>query len=220
MADIDLIPQAYRETQRTKRWVKLFLLACLFIVLIAVGARVLLGRYTSDAAAPLAQLQQKEAIAVQQRAEIESLRANKAQAEKQWQILQGLRGNPITETLFKAIDTALPEGVWFQDFKFLREGQFVEVKPETKNTGYFIIVPKDEKNPQAGEQAWRVQRHAEIHGQAVDQSALTQFIEKLQTQPGIGNVRLLNTSLREYGTKQAIEFNLMALVENLAAVKP
>lgn len=220
MADIDLIPLAYRETQRTKRWVKLFLMACLLIVLLALGARVILGRFTSDAEAPLAQLQQREAIATQQRAEIDLLRANKAQAEKQWQILQGLRGSPITEPLFKAIDASLPEGVWFQDFKFLREGQFVEVKPETKTSGYFIIVPKDIKNPQAGEQAWRVQRHAEIHGQAVDQTALTQFIEKLQTQPGVGNVRLLNTSLREYGSKQAIEFNVVALVDNLSLGKP
>jgi Tfp pilus assembly protein PilN len=219
MADIDLIPQAYREAQRSKRWVKLFLIACLFVLLIAVLARVFLGRYTSDIEAPLLQLQQKETIAAQQRAEVETLRVNKSQAEKQWQILQGLRGNPITEALFKAIDSSLPEGVWFQDFKFLREGQFVEVKPETKTSGYFIIIPKDEKNPQAGEQAWRVQRHAEIHGQAVDQTALTQFIEKLQTQSGVGNVRLLNTSMREYGTKQAIEFNLMALVDDLGPAK-
>jgi Tfp pilus assembly protein PilN len=162
----------------------------------------------------MVQLQQLEATAAQQRTEIDTLRVSKAQAEKQWQILQGLRGNPVTEALFKAVDLALPEGVWFQDFKFLREGQFVEMKPETKPSGYFIIVPKDAKNPQAGEQAWRVQRHVEVHGQAVDQTALTQFIERLQTQNGISNVRLLNTTMREYGNKQAIEFNLIALVDS------
>jgi Tfp pilus assembly protein PilN len=214
MAEIDLIPQAYRETQRAKRWVKLFLIACGLLLLTVVLARVILGRFTKDIEAPLVQLQQQETTAAQQRAEIDTLRASKAQAEKQWQILQGLRGNPVTEALFKALDLALPEGVWFQDFKFLREGQFVEMKPETKPTGYFIIVPKDGKNPQAGEQAWRVQRHVEIHGQAVDQTALTQFIERLQTQNGISNVRLLNTTMREYGSKQAIEFNLIALVDS------
>ncbi|MGB8857061.1 MAG: PilN domain-containing protein [Burkholderiales bacterium] len=219
MADIDLIPQSYRDSQRIQRTLKSYLLVCLLLVAIVAALRGTIYYLNESLQPEIARLKTKEALSVQQLAQLDQLRAAKQKAEKQWQILQGLRGKPIIDQLFSAIDKALPGSLWFDDIKYMREGQFVDVKPETRNVGYFIVVPKDEKNPAAGEQGWRVARHVEIRGQAADHRTLTGFIGNLGAQPGISNVKLMNTMPREYGNSQTTEFTVVATIDTGAPKK-
>lgn len=219
MADIDLIPQSYREAQRIQRTLKSYLLVCVLLVAIVAALRGTIYYLNESLQPEIARLKTKEALSVQQLAQLDQLRAAKQKAEKQWQILQGLRGKPIIDQLFSAVDKALPGSLWFDDIKYMREGQFVDVKPETRNVGYFIVVPKDEKNPAAGEQGWRVARHVEIHGQAADHRTLTGFIGNLGAQPGISNVKLMNTMPREYGNSQTTEFTVVATIDTGAPKK-
>ncbi|MGB9149652.1 MAG: PilN domain-containing protein [Burkholderiales bacterium] len=219
MADIDLIPQSYRDSQRIQRTLKSYLLVCLLLVAIVAALRGTIYYLNESLQPEIARLKTKEALSVQQLAQLDQLRAAKQKAEKQWQILQGLRGKPIIDQLFSAVDTALPGSLWFDDIKYMREGQFVDVKPETRNVGYFIVVPKDEKNPAAGEQGWRVARHVEIRGQAADHRTLTGFIGNLGAQPGISNVKLMNTMPREYGNSQTTEFTVVATIDTGAPKK-
>jgi Tfp pilus assembly protein PilN len=214
MADIDLIPQAYRDSLRTRRTLRNYLLVCVLLLGVVAALRGTLYYFSDTLQPEIARLKTKEALSVQQLAQLDQLRATKQKAETQWQILQGLRGKPIIDQLFGAVDKALPGSLWFDDLKYMREGQFVDVKPETKNVGYFIVIPKDEKNPAAGEQAWRVARHVEIHGQAADHKTLTGFIGNLSIQPGISNVKLMNTMPHEYGANQTTEFTVVATIDS------
>jgi Tfp pilus assembly protein PilN len=219
MAEIDLIPQAYRDSQRLQRTLKKYLLVCVLLLAIVAALRGTLFYWDNALQPEIARLKTKEALSVQQLAQLDQLRAAKQKAEKQWLILQGLRGKPIIDQLFGAVDKALPGSLWFDGVKYMREGQFVDVKPETKNVGYFIVVPKDEKNPAAGEQAWRVARHVEIHGQAADHRTLTGFIGNLGAQPGISNVKLMNTMPHDYGNEQTTEFTVVATIDSGLAKK-
>ncbi len=213
MSEIDLIPQAYRDSQRIQRTLKTFLFVCVLLLVIVAALRGVLAYFNANIDPDIARLKTQEALSIAQLTQLDQMRALKTKSEKQLQVLQGLRGKPIVDQLFNAIDKALPGSLWFQDVRYMREGQFVDIKPETKQVGYFIVMPKDEKNPAAGEQAWRVERHIEVHAQAADHATMTEFIRQLSTQPGISNVRLLNTQPKEYGSTLVTEFNVVATID-------
>jgi Tfp pilus assembly protein PilN len=209
---MDLIPAAYRQRLRFDKLLRRFLLACVAVMVLIAAARAALGFLIEQEGPVHAQYLKLEATSRSQRERISALTAQKAKVELQGRILASLRGESDINPLFMAIDKAITRSVWFHEMKFARDGQLVSVKPEAVNTGYFIVVPKDPKaaNPQAGDQAWRTEKHMEIRGIAADHTALTEFMKTLDSQPGLNGVRLLNTGTRSYTAMQVVEFSIAA----------
>ncbi|MDH3314336.1 MAG: PilN domain-containing protein [Gammaproteobacteria bacterium] len=212
MAEMDLIPAAYRQKLRIAELLRNFVLICAGVIVLIAAAKVGLGLLIQRAGPVRAQHLQLEATSRSQRERITALTAQRAKAELQERILASLRGDSDIVPLFVAIDKAITRSVWFLEMKFTREGALVKVKPEAVNTGYFIVVPKGAKdaNPQAEEQAWRTEKHVEIKGIAADHTALAEFMRALDSQPGIDSVSLLNTGTRSYTTRQVVDFSIAA----------
>jgi hypothetical protein len=59
-----------------------------------------------------------------------------------------------------------------------------------------------------------VEQRAEIVGHATDHTRLAEFMRSLSAQPGIADVRLLDTGLRTYTNTQVIDLNLTLLIDD------
>jgi hypothetical protein len=87
------------------------------------------------------------------------------------------------------------------------------VQPATVQTGYFIVIPQ-EANGSPNQQAWKLDTHMEISGQALDHSSFSNFIKNLTNQPEIDDVKIVNTSLRNYTDSQVVDFRIIVIIDN------
>jgi len=204
---VDLVPQDYRRGLRLRRWLRAFGWACAGVALLTGVARLGLAHLVRTVQAGLAAARQLEAASGAQRAKLADLRRNAA--EGQIKALESLRGPAVIGQLFFAIDAATSGKVWFNELSFAREEELAEAKPQVRAAGRIVAVA-----PQAGaaERPRRASQRAQIHGQALDHSTLAEFINQLGSQPGIEQVRLINTSARSYPGMQVVDFRLAALM--------
>lgn len=213
MTDIDLIPADYRAK------IKLIGRVKLAVVVVAMSlAASLAGYLTFDHKnkilfADIAALQNQQQISTQQSELLTALTNKKNNFENQLSLLGKLRNGMAAPAMFTTVDRALVDNkVWFLDWEFQRAGHVVNKKPQTVSSGYFIVV---QGNNAAAEEAWMIETHMTIHGQAQDHAALSQFVGKLFKQPEIHDVRILNTSRQP--TAGIINFDLAVTVDNAAA---
>ena len=222
---VDLIPQDYRRAQALRGRLRLFGAACAVALALVGAARAALEYRIRAERTDLVALRQSEVLSGAHRAKLEDLNARTGDAERQLKVLDALRGRAVIAELFQAVDAAASGKLWFNDFSFAREGEVAEVKPEAREAGYFILIPQERRpGAKAGEpaaaragepaadKAWRTRQHAEIRGQALDHSALAEFIRRLGEQPGIGPVRLVDTRSRSYTSAQVLDFHLVAIL--------
>ncbi len=206
---VDLVPQDYRRGLRLRRWLRAFGWACAGVALLAGVARLGLAHLVRTEQAGLATARQVEAASGAQRAKLADLQARRDAAERQVKALESLRGPAVIGELFFAIDAAATGKVWFNELSFAREEELAAAKPQARAASRIVPVA-----PQAGaaERPWRARQRAQIHGQALDHSTLAEFINRLGSQPGIEQVRLINTSARSYPGMQVVDFQLAALL--------
>ncbi len=193
---VDLVPEDYRRTLRLRRWLRAFCWACAGVAVLAGLGRLGLAYLVRAEQAGLAAARQLQAASGAQRAKLADLQARRDAAERQIKALETLRGPAVIGELFFAIDAAATGKVWFNELSFAREEELAEAKPQAG----------------AAERSWRAWQRAQIHGQALDHSTLAEFINRLGSQPGIGQVRLINTSARSYTGMQVVDFQLAALL--------
>lgn len=210
MHDIDLIPQSYRQALRAKRYFGRFLIGCVALISLIALTRIALTHFVDEEKSALATLQQGQRLSEAQRARLQELTAKKKKFETEIKVLSNLRGSTTVHSLFVALDRALNQDVWFDELQFMREGEVVPATPETRASGYFIIVAEPNR---PAENAWRVRQHVEVRGQARTHLALTEFISQLSAQPNIGNVRLLNTASGTLESAQVVNFTLIAVID-------
>ena len=215
----DLIPEEYRRTLRLGRWLRALCWACALFAVLAGLARLGLAHLIRAEQAGLAASRQLQAASGAQRAKLADLRARKDAVERQLRALATLRDPAVLDELFFAIDAAATGKVWFDEFNFTRDGESIEAKPEAREAGRSISVPPGAAIAQAGqgtasaaEPAWRARPHAQIRGQALDHSTLAEFINRFGSQPGIGPVRLIDTSARTGPGVQFVDFQLAAVL--------
>ncbi len=212
MSEIDLIPADYRLQLRLKRHGTRFLVFFGCLVLVIAGSQWGLSRSLEAERAAIQQLKTGEMDLLQQKTRLEELRSEKADLTNRLQVLKALRGGPPAERIFVQIDRAIGREVWFTELKFIREGQVQEVEPQSGTPGYFVIVSKDRNRDRS--ESWQTKTRIEIRGQALTHSALAEFVRRLQVQPGIADVYLLNTGSRSYTTSQVIDYQLAAVVDS------
>jgi Fimbrial assembly protein (PilN) len=212
MHELDLIPASYKERLKIKRWCQQFGLAFVSVLVVVFGLRFAITNQTMALNSRIEVLQKDKQTSIEQQQRYNELVANEVKLRKQLEILNGLRGGPSAKQILLAVDRVMRNDVWFTQWSFIRAGQITQVQPATVQTGYFIIIPQEATKPT--QQAWKLDTHMEISGQALDHSSLSEFISNLIKQPEITDVKVINTSLRSYTSSQVVEFKLVVIINN------
>ncbi len=213
MHELNLIPAAYRERIRMQRWVKYFVVSLVVILIIIIVLKVKIDRQLSSLNSEIQILQKDTQFNLQQQQTFNSLRKQENSLTARLKILDGLRGGPPARQIFLAIDRIINSDIWFTQWRFTRSSKVSEVKLETVQTGYFIIIPK-ELSQTNKPQTWKMESHMEITGQTFSHSILADFVRKLISQPEVEDVKLINTRLRTYSDIQVVEFKMAVIVDN------
>ena len=213
---MDLVPADYRRFRAFRRHARQFLvlwgvvvcgLICWkagFVWAIGVGQQ------------ELEQLRAERTQAIERMARAASLHTEAALLRHRLALLSGLRGGIDARRVLVAVDRALDGSVWFEDWRFRRAGEIVDREPlDTVETGYFVVVPLRDSERQK-HKAWRMETHMEISAQAIDHSALADFVARLVEQPEIASVRVLSTNVRRYTRLQVVDFELAVVVNGRA----
>ncbi|MCU7922712.1 MAG: hypothetical protein KZQ88_08425 [Candidatus Thiodiazotropha sp. (ex Dulcina madagascariensis)] len=213
MNEIDLIPAFYRKRLLFTRWLKQGFSTLMAITVVVVGAFLILRASTEEVEWQLKQLQSQKMISTQQRNELEKLNIRKKDLTQQLDLLAGLRSGSAAEQIFVTVDKALSkDNVWLTNWRFRRAGTVVDKDPKTVNMGYFIVIPNGER-PQE-EEAWKIETIMTIQGQALDHSALSEFVSNLIEQPDIQTVRVVRTDLISLNDHKLVNFSLDIVVSS------
>lgn len=211
--ELDLIPAAYRERIRIQRWLKYFVAVLAAILIIIIGLKVKIDQQLNSLNSEIKILQKDKQFNIQQQQKFNDLQQQEKSLTARLKILKGLRGGPPARQIILAIDRIINSDIWFTQWRFTRSNKVTEVKSETIQTGYFIIIPK-ELSQTNKPQAWKMESHMEITGQAFSHSILAHFVRKLINQPEVKDVELINTRLRTYSGVQVVEFKMAVIVDN------
>ena len=213
MHEVDLIPASYKERLKIKRWCRQFGLAFVSLLVVVFILKLAIINKTMALNSRIEILQRDKQTSIEQQQKYNELVDKEVKLRRQLEILNGLRGGPSAKQILLAVDRVMRNDVWFTQWSFIRAGQITQVQPATVQTGYFIIIPQ-EANTTPAQQAWKLDTHMEISGQALDHSSLSDFISNLIKQPEITDVKVINTSLRSYTSSQIVEFKLVVIINN------
>lgn len=213
MHELDLIPASYKERLKIKRWCRQFSLAFVSVLVIVFCLKFVIFNKTTALTARVAALQKDKQTSIEQQQKYNELVAKEVKLRKELEVLEGLRGGPSAKQILLAVDRVMQNDVWITQWSYNRAGEITQVQPATVQTGYFIIIPQ-ETSASPNQQAWKLNTHMEISGQALDHSSLSGFITNLVKQPEIEDVKVINTSLRSYISSQVVEFKLVVIINN------
>jgi hypothetical protein len=198
--DIDLIPAAYLKRELLRRMVRRFVLGMVLVVVVVIGARMGLNRAITTEAATVARLQKADQIYAQTESRADGFRQQRAIVETRLSQLDQLRGRDRLRLLLTAIDSAYAPAIWLDELQFSRR----ETPPAAAPAA-----PNQPPPPKPG-----IEHRVQLTGHATDHSRLAEFMRRLSTQPGIADVRLLDTGLRTYTNTQVIDLSLTLAIED------
>jgi len=212
MREVDLIPASYRQERRRELLLKAIVGTLLGLMVSTALARVWLDTAVESVDAEVTQLQIQQTVTAAERDRLAALTVDRQSYEEQLYLLKGLRsGAPATE-LFGIVEQALVrDEVWFRSWDFRRAG-VTDPQGQVLESGYFVVVPATG----APQEAWRVETHMTIAGQAIDHAALSQFVQRLLAHPEIENVHIRRTDLQRYGTRSLVDFDIAVIVDRVA----
>jgi hypothetical protein len=206
MAELDLIPADYAQRQNLRRQLKRFALA-LAVVACSVGvARSALHLLIFAEKKEVARLQEQERLFAQTQAKVEDYRSRKLATEKQLMALDELRGRGRLRLFLKAVDAAFVENVWFDEMRYYRRDipSAGNVDPKPAATG---------KGPD-------IEQRVDIVGHASNHATLAEFMRRLEGQPGIADVSLVDTRPRAYPNALVIDLKLSLLIHEKVRGRP
>ncbi len=212
MHDLDLIPADYRQLLQLQRWLIRLGLSALLIVGVASDSRVALAVGIRSQEQAVEQLRAAEALSLDRRARLATLRSQREELGSRLGVLEGLRGGAPARQMLLAVDRAFGPDLWLLEWDFRRAGELVEKQPETEHAGYFVVVPASAEDERP--RAWRLDTHMEMRGRALHHAALAGFVRRLVEQPEILDVRILNTQARQYTSRQVVDFDLAVVVRS------
>lgn len=213
MAELDLIPQDYRNRINQRTMARKYIIAIVIVNIAILASSGLFAQLSSQSKARAQELQSQSAITEQQQMQLEELSAQQSEYEKRWSLLRGLRAGAAVEEIFKIIDEALVnDDLWFVNWSFRRAGVVVDGETRGIETGYFLIVPAEERSSEIPE--WQVETHMTLEGQARDHQALSTFVRSLFEQTDIKDVSVQKTSLTDYASGRVVSFNLTVVLNS------
>jgi len=213
MAELDLIPDDYRN--RLKQRAELRQFAVLFAILniVVLASAGAFGQLSKQASVRIQELKSQSAITEQQQLRLEALSAQQKEYEQRWSLLRGLRAGAAVEDIFRIIDRAIVnDDIWFENWSFRRAGVVVDGEARGVETGYFVVVPADGQPTETPE--WQVETHMVLEGRALDHQALSTFVRALFEQPDIKDVSVQRTSLMDYANGRVVSFDLNIILNS------
>ena len=213
MAELDLIPEDYRNLLRRRTELRQYLIAFAILNILILASAGVFGQLSGKAKIRIQELKSQSAITEQQQLQLEQLSTQQKEYEQRWSLLRGLRAGAAIEDIFRIIDRAMVnDELWFENWSFRRAGVVVDGETRGIETGYFVIVPADE---QSGETPpWQVETHMVLEGRALDHQALSTFVRALFEQPDIKDVSVQKTSLTNYANGRVVSFDLTIVLNS------
>jgi Tfp pilus assembly protein PilN len=191
MADIDMIPRSYREGLRVRRTLTIYGAALALLLVAGAGAGAFLRWRLGVETPRLDASRSASAQAGAMRIQLTTALARKELLAENLAALATLRGTGEVAALAGVLDGALNEQVWFAELRFARTRELLQAAPPAPLPAGVVQA----RAAQAGAaQAWRLGSQVQIAGQARDNAAMTAFLAKLAADPGLTNVRFLNSS--------------------------
>ena len=221
VADVDLIPAGYAKAHLVRRRVRQLLIACVSVFVVVGVARLALNLAMSSERTAIARLEKEGQISKLSRAEADKFRQQKLLAENQLAELDELRGRDRLRLLLQAIDAAYSDSVWFDELRFSRRDPVPHVPtgsmsslPGGAQSGIIVVPRQNVPVSGAAQPSAGIEQRVEIIGHATNHTRLAEFMRRLSSQPGIADVRLLDTGLGSYGNSPVINLTLTLLVDD------
>ena len=212
---MNLVPEDYKRYLQQLHILQRWGFAMLVFIVLASSVSFVLNDKADAYQQKIVLLEQKKAISSQQRTVLQTLEKDYKKLLEKHNILEKLRGGAVAESMFVTIDRALDSNnVWFKNWSFERAGSKTTEQPKGVNTGYFIVIPEAERSNKKAKEAWKIQTHMEVAGEAKDHEALSSFVRRLLQQPQIGDVRILNTQQRTNADQTVVDFRLVITVNS------
>ncbi|MBF0187699.1 MAG: PilN domain-containing protein [Magnetococcales bacterium] len=187
MAEIDLIPHEYRRQLLYRRWFSIFVpLFLIMIVIIAFGSGEL-KRRNQHFITEIERLGSDIRTVMGRKTDLERLKSEEQAIQNRIEQLNQLRKGLPIRYLFLAIDRSLNGGVWFLDWSFQK------VETEEQSPISTLLDAAKHTAPPAKMDPSRFNTMT-IHGQALDHTALSDFVRRLTMQPLINHVRIVKTN--------------------------
>jgi hypothetical protein len=219
MAELDLIPVDYLQRQVLRHRLRRFVAAIAVIACLTGLVKLVLHVGIAAEKAQVATLQSEARRWAQGKAKVEEYRKSKLAAEKHLAALDELRGRDRLRLLLQALDAAYVENVWLDEIRYYRRDPpstaALDV-PGAPRTGIVVV----QQNSVPGRNARDIEQWVGITGHAINHAMLAQFMRKLERQPGIADVSLLNTAPRAYPNALIIELKLSLLVDEKVKGRP
>jgi hypothetical protein len=188
------------------------LMLCCLVLL----ARAALGVLITGERNYVAQLQTKRQLWQESKAKTEQYARDALVAEKQLLALNELRRREHLRLFLEALDTAYVDKVWFDEIKYYRR----ENLPAAAAVAGARAAATSVAQKEAGLPAARVEQRIAMTGHATNHIMLAEFMRKLESQPAVAELTLLDTSPRAYPQGLIIDFKLALLVERKAKGLP
>ena len=222
MAELDLIPADYAQRQILLRRVKRFVAAAVSLACLLVLARGMLQLLTSVETGDVARLQGQERLWAQSEAKVEEYRKQKLATQNQLLALDELRGRDRLRLFLKAVDAAHVENVWFDEIRYYRRDNLPagDSLPGGARAGIIVVPEKNVPAPGTALKAPDIEQRVGIVGHAINHARLAQFMRRLESQRGIADVSLVDTSPRSYPNALVIDLKLSLLVDEKARGRP
>lgn len=195
MHDIDLIPADFRALRQGRRWWAWCLAAIALALLATAGARVWLQGAIAREAPQVAALRARASEAGALRTEMLALSQREAQLQDQLRGLRALRRGPPWQAALQGVDQAYSPRVWLDQMQVLAAMPVPPLAPGPAASALPPVAPS---------------HRLEIKGHAADHAALSQFVQALGGQPGLAEVRLTQSGLRQSAGVGVVDFELRA----------
>jgi len=218
MSELDLIPQDYAREQLLRRRLRWAMVAFGALACLVLLTRSVLGALVAAEREQVSRLQAKKLLWQQSKAKTEEYTRQVLAIEKQLTALDELRGRDHLRLFLEALDAAHVGNVWFDEIKYYRR----EGPPgagEAATGGARTANAAAAQNRPAVPAA-RLEQRADMSGHAMNHVTLAEFMRKLETQPRVTEVNLLDTSPRRYPHALVIDFKLGLLIEPKRGGRP
>lgn len=176
MHELDLIPEDYRLLCSTRRSIKRFGIICIILLLGVLAGKVVLNKKVADVAGKIAVLEEQQQVVGEQEQQMVTLLQNRAAKERQLQFINMLEQGGGIEQIFVVFDRVMDKSVWFTRWQY----QAASLVEESTDQG-------DQVNGDP--------MTMKVVGQAIDNTALSDFVDRLVAQPEIKNVKVNNATM-------------------------
>jgi Tfp pilus assembly protein PilN len=208
MAGIDLIPRQYALERRLWRRCKRFAAAMLALVCFLAAARGALWLGNAHEQRQLSDLRRNEQLSAESLTKVREFEQRKMAAQKELKALDDLRGRDRVRVLVEALDRAYVDGIWFDEIRSFR----TDMRPAAggppgapaANPAVVHAQPAPALPGVPGPDRQRI----EFAGHAVEHSRLADFMTRLAAQPGLSDVRLLDTSSSGESGERLVDFRM------------